>query len=177
MKTNVIFAQVIDNGSFDINYKYDDIKNNIKVLDTMPFDDRKTARRYIYTCIRQLRKVKGLGDAPASMSFLWGKDGKTEITKWDVETNKGNSDMNENTGNAWVKVKGKHYVICRQEIEPEPQKIEVETEPVADAAKTERTELPEPPAEIDINMEALFEEISNGITEKSVSAEIVNHAS
>lgn len=116
MKANVIFAQVTNNVGFDYeNYQYETVKDNMSVLGTWEFDDKKKARRFIYKSLQQLRgKVKG--DAPAEMQFLL-KDNKFDFQNSQME--------DKTTGNAWLDTKtGETFILCRQEIKPEKPKDE-----------------------------------------------------
>lgn len=175
MKANVIFAQVTNNVGFDYeNYKYETVKDNMSVLGTWEFDDKKKARRFIYKSLQQLRgKVKG--DAPTEMQFLL-KDDKFNFQNSQME--------DKTTGNAWFDTKaGETFILCRQEIKPEkpekderpadeptkdkipapePPKDETSSEDAPEPtpepeAKVENIELPAPPAVIELNpIEELF---------------------
>lgn len=147
MKQSVIIAK-FNGENFDKDFTYENIKNSMSVIDETVYIDRKAARRAVYKLIRQLRKVKGAGDAPSTLTEIG-----EEIRKWDGgEIKDGDSDMNTATGNAWIFSKGEYWVLCRHDI---PEKTE---EP--NGTVTADTE-----ASVEQNIEKVFSEIGENMAE------------
>lgn len=144
MKQSIIFAKFTGK-SLNKNFLYEDIKNSVELKDEIIYDSRIECRRAVYKILRQLRKTKGLGEAPLSLSSVL--DG--EIRKWDGnEIKDGDSDM-EDTGNAWIYRTGNYWVLCRHDISEKP----------AESIAATGT-----PATTEANIEKVFTEISEKLS-------------
>jgi len=171
--TNVVFATTSVN-NFDVNFGYDAVKNAMTVVYSEPAKDMLAARRRIYDLVRMLRKSQK-GDVPTEMKFLQGVDGSAVFKKWSGgEINDTDSDMNTDTGNAWLRSGDTMYVLCRQaEEKPKKEKKSDKDESPKNETPIAETPTDEPTEETlavvademtdEAAIDAVFTEIAEGL--------------